>query len=362
MNLTLMLGVLLAAAILVCFILIINLLRQSGRLLLRIEVLERLASAGQPPDPHAAHASSPAGLPIGSAAPTFDLPGLEGGRVTLEEFRGQQVLLTFFSPTCGFCQRMVPDLARLPQAAGNGHPLPLLITNGNAEENRKLLGEAGIRFPVGVQREMDVASQYKVGGTPMGYIIDEQGLIASEVAVGADQILRLAESAPPGSNKSYKGNKSLADSRILRSGLPAGTAAPEFTLPSVDGGEISLSEYLGQPVLLVFSDPDCGPCNQLAPKLDHEYRQSREVQVLMVSRGEVESNKAKVREHGLTFPVALQRRWEVSQAYGMFATPIAFLINEQGVIEADAATGVEPILTLFSSAVKSRQKEGMSIN
>ncbi|HEY8677999.1 MAG TPA: redoxin domain-containing protein [Candidatus Dormibacteraeota bacterium] len=83
--------------------------------------------------------------------------------------------------------------------------------------------------------------------------------------------------------------------------------------------------------------------------LDREYRRARDVQVLMVSRGELEANKAKVREHGLTFPVVLQRRWEVSQAFGMFATPIAFLINKDGVIAAGAATGVEPILTLFAA-------------
>ncbi|HEY8678000.1 MAG TPA: hypothetical protein VIN39_05135 [Candidatus Dormibacteraeota bacterium] len=94
---------------------------------------------------------------------------------------------------------------------------------------------------------MDVASTYQVGGTPMGYLIDENGLIASEVAVGAEQILRLAEAPSPGSLKTYKGNESLAESRVLRSGLPPGTTAPEFRLPSLDGGELSLSDYRGRP-------------------------------------------------------------------------------------------------------------------
>jgi peroxiredoxin len=59
----------------------------------------------------------------------------------------------------------------------------------------------------------------------------------------------------------------------------------------------------------------------------------------MVSRGAVEANREKVREHGLTFPVLLQRRWEASRAYGMFATPIAYLIDERGIIIADVAYG-----------------------
>jgi len=90
-------------------------MRQSGRLLLRIEVLERLATSGAGQAAPVAHPAPPPGLPVGSPAPTFDLPQLQGGRVSLEQFRGQRLLLTFFSPTCGFCQRMVPDLARLPQ-------------------------------------------------------------------------------------------------------------------------------------------------------------------------------------------------------------------------------------------------------
>lgn len=362
MSLTVLFGVLLGAGVVLILLLIFHLMRQSGRILLRLEVLERLASSS--PEP-VAHPQAPAGLPIGSAAPPFELPQLGGGRLSLEQFRGQRLLLTFFSPTCGFCQRMVPDLAGLPNQAGNGQLLPIVITNGGVEENQKLLVEAGVRFPVGLQHEMDVASSYQVGGTPMGYVIDEGGLIASDLAVGAEQILKLAQtpaSTPGQPKQTHGGNKSLDDSRINRNGLPSGTPAPEFRLPSLDGGHVSLSDYRGRSVLLVFSDPDCGPCNQLAPRLDQEYRHARDVQVVMVSRGDVDANKAKVREHGITFPVALQRRWEISQAYAMFATPIAYWIDGDGVIAAEVATGVEPILTLFARAVESRKKEGMPIN
>jgi AhpC/TSA family len=71
---------------------------------------------------------------------------------------------------------------------------------------------------------------------------------------------------------------------------------------------------------------------------------------VMVSRGEVGANRAKVAEHGLTFPVVLQKQWELSRAYGMFATPIAYLIDEDGVIAADVTVGLEPILSLLSGA------------
>src|SRR5262249_50652860 len=120
------------------------------------------------------------------------------------------------------------------------------------------------------------------------------------------------------------GNGSLERSRLNRNGLPAGTLAPVFRLPRLDGGELSLGDFRGQRVLLVFSDPGCGPCNQLAPWLEQFHRRTADMRVLMISRGDPDANRAKVAEHGLTFPVVLQQKWDVSREYGMFATPIAY--------------------------------------
>lgn len=149
---------------------------------------------------------------------------------------------------------------------------------------------------------------------------------------------------------SAKGNKSVAGSRIQRDGLKAGTTAPAFRLPRLGGGEVALEDYRGQRVLLVFSDPGCGPCMQLAPQLQQLSRQRPNIQILIVSRGDAVANQAKVDEYGLTLPVALQKQWEISRLYAMFATPIGYLINADGVLVADVAVGVEPILGLLQGA------------
>ncbi len=65
-----------------------------------------------------------------------------------------------------------------------------------------------------------------------------------------------------------------------------------------------------------------------------------------MSRGDPEINQRKVSEHQITFPVVLQHRWEISREYGIFATPVAYLINEQGVIAADVAVGGDAIVAL----------------
>jgi peroxiredoxin len=117
----------------------------------------------------------------------------------------------------------------------------------------------------------------------------------------------------------------------------------------VGGGELALDEFRGRRVLLVFSDPQCAPCSELTPKLELVHRREPGLQVLLVSRGDPAANRASVANHGLTFPVVLQRRWEVSREYGMFATPIGYLIDEAGVIAADVAVGADAILALAAA-------------
>jgi peroxiredoxin len=331
-----------------------QLLRQNGRMLLHLEALEQ--RVGQIDTAPVQAPSAPAGLPIGSPAPEFELPDLSGSRQALSQFRGRRLMLIFFNPDCGFCTRMAPDLATLPTNGDADRPLPLVVTTGEAEANRRLVQEHGIRCPVLLQEQMEVASHYQAHGTPMGYLIDEQGKIASEIAVGAEALLGLADgqTSAAGVNGNghdgHKGNRSLADSKLNRNGLPVGTPAPPFRLPSLDGGELSLEQYRGWQVLLVFSDPRCGPCNQLARQLECLSHRTPEVQVLMVSRGEVEANRAKAAQHGLTFPVVLQRQWEISRKYAIFGTPIGYLIDEEGIIASDVAVGMEPILALCSRA------------
>jgi peroxiredoxin len=152
-------------------------------------------------------------------------------------------------------------------------------------------------------------------------------------------------------------NRTLTRSKIKRDGLKAGTPAPEFRLPRLDGrGELALSDLRGRRLLLAFSSPGCGPCNALAPELEKFHRAHPELEVIMISKGEPRENRAKVKEHGLTFPIVLQQQWEISRRYAMFATPIAYLIDEQGVIVGGVALGADAILTMLSQEDGSKKR------
>jgi len=148
----------------------------------------------------------------------------------------------------------------------------------------------------------------------------------------------------------HKGNRPLSASRINRSGLSRGTIAPAFTLPLSDGGEISLADYRGRRLLLIFSDPNCGPCRELMPELASLHKRTPDIEILMISRGRIEAVKAELAERPANFPVAVQKGWEVSRRYAKFATPIAYLIDEHGKIASEVAAGPEPILILLASA------------
>jgi len=333
-----------------------QLVRQNGRILLRLEAIEK--RLGKHPAEDSRKAT---GLPIGTPAPEFELSDLAGRRRKLSEFRGQDVLLIFFGPKCGFCTRMAANLAALPADGAGGRPVPIVVTNGDADENRKLVGQFGLRCVVLLQEQTEVATQYRAHGTPIGYRIDAEGRIASELAVGAEPLLKLAEvKAPPRPAPSGNGigpvpkgktpHPSLARSRLNRSGLKAGAVAPEFKLPLVGGGELALADLRGKRVLLAFSDPNCGPCDELAPSLQELHLTRPDLQVVVISRRDAQATRTKARSLGLTFPIVMQRQWEVSLQYGMFATPIGYVIDERGIVEKDVAVGVEPILALAAEA------------
>jgi peroxiredoxin len=151
-------------------------------------------------------------------------------------------------------------------------------------------------------------------------------------------------------SRAFKGNRPLADSRINRSGLSRGAVAPPFRLPTPAGGEVALEAYRGRRLLLVFSDPKCGPCRELMPELEALHQRTPDIEVLVISRGNVEAVKAEFAEHPASFPVAVQKRWEISRRYAMFATPVGYLIDEAGVIASDVSSGAEAILVLLASA------------
>ncbi len=116
-------------------------------------------------------------------------------------------------------------------------------------------------------------------------------------------------------------------------GLPVGTVAPDFTLPDLAGKPISLRNFAGRRVLLVFSSTTCSACQKTWPELQAFSKARRDLQVMMISHGTTDENRQMTTEQGFTFPVLA---WDeaVAQQYRAPGTPFFVVIDEQRVITA----------------------------
>jgi peroxiredoxin/uncharacterized membrane protein YphA (DoxX/SURF4 family) len=132
----------------------------------------------------------PRDVPVGSAAPHFALPDLEGTTVTLESLcaRGRPVVLFFAGPNCGSCVEMFPDLARW-NAALSEKVTFAVISNGGLprEQIAEHLSPLGDVTAL-VQHGQEIADSYRIIVTPTAIVIDPRGVIVSVPASGAREI------------------------------------------------------------------------------------------------------------------------------------------------------------------------------
>jgi peroxiredoxin len=341
---------LLALGLVGVFALLQQMLRQQGRLLQRIEALEAVPSSGAPvPEPAQ-------GLAVGTPVPQFRLPDTVGRLAGPEDYKGKRVLLVHWNPQCGFCELIAPDLAQVHPALQKRDTELVLISYGDVESNRRFAEQHGLRCRILHLDGSQPLEFFSSLGTPVAYLLDEEGRVAEPLAIGANEVPALARRAAE-QRRRLGAERSIEDSRLARDGLSPGTPAPSFALPDLRGEIVSPENYKGRRLLLVFSDPSCGPCNTLSPDLARFHREHGDdgLAVVMVSRGDADANLAKAEEHGFEFPVVLQPGWRISKDYGIFATPVAFLIDESGAVAAEVAKGPDEILSLARAGMTAQE-------
>jgi len=115
-----------------------------------------------------------------------------------------------------------------------------------------------------------------------------------------------------------------------------GHLAPDFTLPSLDGQTVRLSDLRGKAVLLNFWATWCAPCRLEMPTIDKAYQEykSRGLEILAVSLDAGSNSVVKnfMQELKLDFPVLLDPNMEVLRLYRQFSIPATFLIDKQGIV------------------------------
>lgn len=110
--------------------------------------------------------------------------------------------------------------------------------------------------------------------------------------------------------------------------------AINFTLPNINGGLISLSDYRGQPVLVVFFSYTCSHCRDEAAILEGIYKKYKENYGLVILGVGVDSNPSQLSQfrsqYGWTFPVLNDPNRMVYKQYFTAGVPALLFINRAG--------------------------------
>jgi cytochrome c biogenesis protein CcmG, thiol:disulfide interchange protein DsbE len=111
-------------------------------------------------------------------------------------------------------------------------------------------------------------------------------------------------------------------------------AAPDFTLPTMGGGQLTLSDLKGEIVLLNFWQLNCPPCKEEMPLLDAAGKQYAGTATVVVL--DIGDSEAAVQQYfgdaNLNMYVPLDREGRIAAAYSIGFTPTSFLIDTEGVI------------------------------
>jgi thiol-disulfide isomerase/thioredoxin len=118
--------------------------------------------------------------------------------------------------------------------------------------------------------------------------------------------------------------------------------APDFTLPTVDGQQVSLEAYRGKVVFLNFWATWCIPCREEMPALERLYQayQAQDFAVISIDLKETADQvKAFFQKHALSFPALLDQNGAVFRDYLVAGMPTTYLIGRDGMLLARGVGG-----------------------
>jgi thiol-disulfide isomerase/thioredoxin len=118
---------------------------------------------------------------VGGPAPGLRLPLLDGGTRDLVGERGKVVLLNFWATWCVPCREEMPELQRL---ADDLHEQPFTLLTIDLEEDSQAIAafrqDLGLRVPVLMDEDGDVAQSYGVRALPATFLIDDAGALRQQ--------------------------------------------------------------------------------------------------------------------------------------------------------------------------------------
>jgi len=125
---------------------------------------------------------------VGSPAPDFILTDFSGNKVSLSNFEGKYVLLSFWEVWCGPCRMSMPHLEELFKLYHQKGLEIIGLTKDNQEFARKLLSDKKVTY-LNLKADDKVIMDYKVLEIPQYYLINKQGEIVYASKNGFEQAI-----------------------------------------------------------------------------------------------------------------------------------------------------------------------------
>lgn len=313
------------------------------KLVRRIEMLEILSGENVSVD-HDEAADPNNGLPIGAPLPEFELAKIGGGSIDSRSLAdsGRPSLLFFVGPDCKPCASLYPEMEKWSEEFGDDIDL-WVVSRGDAESNlAKFNGSLTDRLLL--QSEREAAELLRARWTPTAILVGPTGRIASNPAVGDNLIRELMDKIRI---RIDKATDEFIDVRVgSASGRKSfiGNLIPEFSVEDIHGHTVTDADLKGKEALAIFLAKNCRHCKQMAEEIvrreEGEHPNARDLFVF--SDSDVET----LRNYGLSSRVIYDPGFELAKSFGMYGSPSAVLINEEGRIVSESAIGQPNIWAL----------------
>lgn len=342
-GMQLTLGIIIVALVAAVLLYLKQISEQQALILRRIDLLETISREGLPVE--RSNAGNPDdALPIGTPFPDFELPDLGGRIVAFNHILAdaKPILFLFVGPNCVPCRSLLPEIESWGNELGDKLNF-VFISTGKPVENIEKFGESGARAIL-LQKEREVAEFVNAKWTPTALFVGADGLIASRPAVGDNAIRDLVgkiEAENLDAEFMYIANGNAAPDRLPK----IGEKIPEFSLKDLEGTEISSRDLRGKRTLVTFWSTTCPHCSNMMEELKawEKQRSPNDPELLVFSDGDPDAH----RSLALDSTLVLDKDYKTAEKFGMFGTPSAVLVNEDGTIVSETAVGAPNIWALI---------------
>ncbi|MDN4493570.1 TlpA family protein disulfide reductase [Ureibacillus aquaedulcis] len=131
-----------------------------------------------------------------------------------------------------------------------------------------------------------------------------------------------------------KNDSESAETNIV--GNKRGNSAPDFSLETLEGDVLSLSQFKGKKIFLNFWATWCPPCRAEMPDIQ-KFSEDEDVVVLAINLRNTEDSLMTVENYiqdgAYRFPVLIDEKGEVAELFNVRAYPTSYMIDSEGIIQ-----------------------------